>query len=79
MCVTEHTWTLLGYIHCDHCSCGRAKLELGTNMDDDTATLAWLEDALRQAFELRRPELWAYLEAVLEEVLFEMELATGSS
>ena len=48
-------------------------------MDDDTATLAWLEEALRQAFELRRPGLWAYLEAVLEEVLFEMELATGSS
>jgi hypothetical protein len=47
-------------------------------MDEDTATLAWLEDALRQAFELRRPELWAYLEAVLEEVLFEMELATVS-
>ena len=48
-------------------------------MDDDTATLAWLEDALRQAFKLRRPELWAYLEAVLEEVVFEMELETGSS
>jgi hypothetical protein len=48
-------------------------------MDDDSATLAWLEDALREAFELRRPELWAYLEAVLEEVLFEMELPTASS
>ena len=47
-------------------------------MDDDSATLAWLEDALREAFELRRPELWAYLEAVLEEVLFEMELPTES-
>jgi hypothetical protein len=54
-------------------------LELKTHMDDNNATLAWLEDALSQAFELRRPELWAYLEAVLEGVLFEMELATGSS
>ena len=54
-------------------------MELKVNMDEGTAALAWLEDALRQAFELRRPELWAYLEAVLEEVLFEMELATGSS
>jgi hypothetical protein len=54
-------------------------LELKTNIDEGYATLAWLEDALRQAFELRRPELWAYLEAVLEEVLFEVELATGSS
>ena len=58
---------------------GRAQVELRTNMGDDTATLAWLEDALRQAFELQKPELWAYLEAVLEEVLFEMELATESS
>jgi hypothetical protein len=54
-------------------------MELKTNKDDEYATLAWLEDALAQAFELRRPELWAYLEAVLEEVLFEVELATGSS
>jgi hypothetical protein len=50
-------------------------LEPKTNIDDGYATLAWLEDALSQAFELRRPELWAYLEAVMDEVLFEMEMA----
>jgi hypothetical protein len=41
---------------------------------DNEATLAWLEDTLAYAFMQRRPELWAYLEAVMDEVLFEMEL-----
>ena len=40
---------------------------------DNEACLAWLDDALSQAFEQRRPELWAYLEAVMDEVLFETE------
>ena len=35
--------------------------------------LAWLDGALGQDFENRQPELWAYLEAVMEEVLFELE------
>jgi hypothetical protein len=42
---------------------------------DNEKVLAWLEGALEHAFAQRRPELWAYLEAVLEEVLFEMEIA----
>jgi hypothetical protein len=46
---------------------------------EDQATLAWLDDALRYAFELAKPDLWAYLEAVLEEVLFETEPATRGS
>jgi hypothetical protein len=41
---------------------------------DNDAGLAWLEDALAYAFTHSRPELWAYLEAVIDEVLFEMEL-----
>ena len=45
---------------------------------DNEAMLAWLESALEHAFARRSPELWAYLEAVMYEVLFEMELATGS-
>jgi hypothetical protein len=47
---------------------------------DNLAVLAWLDEALRHAFAQRRPELWAYLEAVMEEVLVEMEqmnLAAG--
>ncbi len=44
---------------------------------DNEAGLAWLEDALAYAFTQRRPELWAYLEAVMDEVLFEMELSAS--
>ncbi len=40
---------------------------------DNEVCLAWLDGALGQAFENRQPELWAYLEAVMEEVLFEIE------
>ena len=45
---------------------------------DNDAVLTWLESAMRHAFTQGRPELWAYLEAVMDEVLFEMELTTGS-
>ena len=41
---------------------------------DSEACLAWLEDALAYAYAHSRPKLWAYLEAVMEDVLFEMEL-----
>jgi hypothetical protein len=40
---------------------------------DNEARLAWLEGALDYAFVQRKQELWAYLEAVINEVLFEME------
>ena len=40
---------------------------------NNEACLTWLEDALNQAFEQGSPELWAYLEAVMDEVVFEME------
>ncbi len=45
---------------------------------DNEARLAWLEGALDYAFVQRKPELWAYLEAVMDEVLFEMELDARS-
>jgi hypothetical protein len=44
-----------------------------TNGMSNEVCLAWLEGALEQAFENRQPELRAYLEAVMEEVLFEIE------
>ena len=47
-------------------------LHLMVSMDNE-ARLAWLEGALDYAFVQRKPELWAYLEAVIDEVLFEME------
>ena len=47
-------------------------MRLATGVDNE-ACLEWLESALQEAFEQRKPELWAYLEAVMEEVLFETE------
>jgi hypothetical protein len=41
---------------------------------DNEAMLAWLDGALRQAFTQGKMVLVAYLEAVMEEVLFEMEI-----
>ena len=49
---------------------GRLRLVVSA---DNEARLAWLEGALDYAFVQRKPELWAYLEAVIDEVLFEME------
>lgn len=49
-------------------------MDLAMGMDNEMA-LAWLEDALEHAFSKRRPRLWDYLEAVLDEVLFEMEIS----
>ena len=44
---------------------------------DNEAALSWLQRVLEHAFAQRRPELWAYLEAVTYEVMFEMELAAS--
>ena len=41
--------------------------------EDNEASLMWLDGALGHAFVQRKPELWAYLEAVIDKVLFEME------
>ena len=41
---------------------------------DDEAGLAWLESALEYAFTRGQIVLVAYLEEVMDEVLFEMEL-----
>lgn len=42
--------------------------------DDENATLAWLEDALGQAYAYSQMTTLAYLEAVMEDVVFEMEM-----
>ena len=53
------------------------RLHLMVSVDNE-ARLAWLVGALGYAFVQRKPELWAYLEAVMDEVLFEMELDARS-
>ena len=54
-----------------------SKLHLAVSADNE-ARLAWLEGALDYAFVQRKPELWAYLEAVMDEVLFEIENGSQS-
>jgi hypothetical protein len=44
---------------------------------DNEACLLWLEDALAHALAHSRPELGAYLEAVMDDVLFELELSAS--
>ena len=45
---------------------------------DNEAGLTWLEGALEDAFARGQMLLVAYLEAVMDEVLFEMELEAPS-
>ncbi len=42
--------------------------------DDENATLAWLEDALGQAYAHGHMTTVAYLEAVMEDAVFVMEM-----
>jgi hypothetical protein len=37
---------------------------------DNEACLGWLDVALQEAFGQRKPELWVYLEAVMDEGVF---------
>jgi hypothetical protein len=46
--------------------------------EHNEAVVAWLEDGLRLSLAQGKVELCAYLEAVIEEVIFEMELAAPS-
>jgi hypothetical protein len=55
--------------------CGTTEkgLHLTLSVDNESG-LAWLEEALVYAFAHSRPQLWAYLEAVMDDFLFEIEL-----
>ena len=43
------------------------------SIDDDIAILAWLEEAMEHASGGGHTRLFGYLEAVLEDAVFEME------
>jgi hypothetical protein len=43
---------------------------------DNVASLVWLEEAIAYANLKRKSKLWAYLEAVKVEMLFETKLET---
>jgi hypothetical protein len=48
-------------------------------VDTETATLAWLVGALEHARARSQTKLVSYLEAVVEDVVFEMEAAARKS
>ena len=50
-------------------------LEVPLGVDNDTATLAWLEDALGCVYAHGQIHALAYLEAVMDDAVFEMEIA----
>ena len=51
------------------------QLELKANMDNDTATLEWLVEALEQARSQGQTEIVDHLETIAADMVFEMEMA----
>ena len=50
-------------------------MDLGVSVGNESVTLAWLEDALEHAYAHGQMKTLAYLEAVIEDVVFVMEMA----
>ena len=50
-------------------------MELKANMDNDTATLGWLVEALEQARSQGQEEIVDHLETIAADMVFEMEMA----
>jgi hypothetical protein len=50
-------------------------LDLAASVGNESVSLAWLEDALEHAYAHGQMQTLAYLEALMEDVVFEMELA----
>ena len=54
---------------------GREAMHLTFTQDHEDATLAWLDGALEHAYSHGQSKALAYLEAVMEDVVFEEEIA----
>jgi hypothetical protein len=50
-------------------------LDLAASMGDESVSLTWLEEALEHAYAHGQMKTLAYLEAVMEDVVFVMEMA----
>lgn len=50
-------------------------MEIPLGVENDTATLAWLVNALKRAREEGHVRLVGYLEAVADDIVFELESA----
>jgi hypothetical protein len=54
---------------------GRCQLEIAASAGNESVSLAWLEEALEHAFVHGQLRALAYLEALMEDVVFVMEMA----
>ena len=52
-------------------------MELKGGVDNETAALAWLVSALKQARTRSHTRLVDYLETIADDVVFEVEMAAG--
>jgi hypothetical protein len=52
-------------------------LDPATGAGNEPASLEWLEDALKHAHAQGRPRTLAYLEAVMEDAVFEAQMAAA--
>jgi hypothetical protein len=50
-------------------------VDLAASVDDESVSLAWLEDAIEHAHAHGQMKALAYLEAVKEDAVFVMEMA----
>ena len=53
----------------------RVQLDLKANMDNDTATLGWLVEALEHSRSQGHTEIVEHLETIAADMVFEMEIA----
>ena len=50
-------------------------MDLAASLGDESVSLTWLEEALEHAYAHGQMKTLAYLEAVIEDVVFVMEMA----
>ena len=53
--------------------------DLATSISNESVSLAWLEEALEHAYVHGQMKSLAYLEAVMEDVVFVLEMAERKS
>jgi hypothetical protein len=54
---------------------GRCQLEIAASVGNESVSLAWLEEALEHAYAHGQMKTLAYVEALMEDVVFVMKMA----
>jgi hypothetical protein len=53
------------------------QLDIAASVGNESVSLAWLEEALEHAYAHGQMQTLAYLEAIMEDVVFVMEMAAA--